>query len=188
MSEFKIYTRKGDKGTTSLVGGTRVSKCHERIEAYGTVDELSACIAVVHDSADCDDVTKNSLIQIQTNLFVVESSLATETTSEISKNIPQLTDNNIAFLENEIDRMNSKVPPLTKFVIPGGNLTASYCHVARTVCRRAERAAIRCLETGNHVNEINLKYLNRLSDYLFILARYIVHHSSAQEIFWNPQK
>ncbi|MDR0969152.1 MAG: cob(I)yrinic acid a,c-diamide adenosyltransferase [Lentimicrobiaceae bacterium] len=188
MSDYKIYTRKGDQGTTSLVGGTRISKCHERIEAYGTVDELSAHIAVVHDSSDCDNDTKKMLIRIQECLFIIESSMATETTSEISKNIPQLKDDDIAFLENEIDRMNAQVPPLTKFVIPGGNLTASYCHVARTVCRRAERTAIHCLETGNHISEMNLKYLNRLSDYFFILARYIMHHSGKQEIFWNPQK
>ena len=188
MSDFKIYTRKGDQGNTSLVGGTRFSKCHESIESYGTFYELSAHIAVVHDSSDCDIDTKKMLIQIQECLFIIESSLATETTSEISKNIPQLQGEDVLFLENEIDRMNAQVPQLTRFVIPGGNLTASYCHVARTVCRRAERTAIYCLETGNHINEINLKYLNRLSDYLFVLARYIMHHSSGQEIFWNPQK
>ena len=184
--EWKIYTKTGDKGETSLIGGTRVPKYHDRIEAYGTVDELNSFIGLIRDH-DIDDVSKAVLLQIQECLFVVESSLATDQDAEIHRSLPMVTEFDIEMLEKEIDRMNASLPALTNFVLPGGNLVSSYCHVARTICRRAERITIK-LSQSFRVSEMDLKYLNRLSDYLFVLARFFVYSNSDTEIEWKPAK
>lgn len=185
--EYKIYTRKGDKGETSLIGGTRVPKYHSRIEAYGTVDELSACIAVIHDSKGCDEHTKTVLIEIQNNLFLLESHLAQEAGQKNTKIIQPLHIEDVQFIEKEIDEISKVLPPLNHFAIPGGCLVASHCHVARTVCRRAERVVLR-LGSEYFVEEIDLMYLNRLSDYFFALSRHLLHLNKGKEILWIPRK
>lgn len=185
--EYKIYTRKGDKGETSLIGGTRIPKYHIRIEAYGTIDELGAFVAVIHDSEGCDDHTKSVLIEIQNNLFTLESHLAQADDSKSKKTIAPLLIEDIQFIENEIDKISKTLPPLTNFVVPGGCLIASHCHVARTVCRRAERVATH-LASQSFVDEIDLMYLNRLSDYFFVLSRHLTQLNKGKETFWIPRK
>ncbi len=183
---MKIYTKTGDKGTTSLFGGKRVAKHNIRIDSYGTVDELNAHLGLVRDQ-DLDVKSKEGLITIQEKLFTVGAILATEPNkaSSLAK-LPQLKLKDIEFLENEIDRMNDDLPPMTHFVLPGGHPAVSHCHVARTVCRRAERicAALFNLEP---FDEKVLKYLNRLSDYLFVLARCIAKQKNAEEVKWIPE-
>ncbi len=183
-SEWKIYTKKGDKGETSLLGGTRVPKFHDRIEAYGTVDELNSFIGLIRDK-EIDEQSRQALIVIQNNLFVAEAILAAET-EEARETLPSLTDDDVSFLENEIDRMNDDLPELTSFVLPGGHETVSLCHVARTICRRAERIAIRLAENYN-VEQIVITYLNRLSDYFFVLARKFTKDFNAREIIWKTR-
>ncbi|WP_297869405.1 cob(I)yrinic acid a,c-diamide adenosyltransferase [uncultured Flavobacterium sp.] len=189
---MKVYTKTGDTGTTALFGGTRVPKHHIRIESYGTVDELNSHIGLIRDQ-DMSDLYKNVLIEVQDRLFTVGAILATPPEKETMKNgQPRLqnlgiVESDIEFLENEIDRMEEALPPMTHFVLPGGHTTVSYCHIARCVCRRAERLAV-------HLNDIEptdervIKYLNRLSDYLFVLARKLSHDLNADEIQWIPRK
>ena len=172
---MKIYTKTGDKGTTALFGGTRVPKHHIRIESYGTVDELNAHIGLLKDQ-DINPHYKDVLSHIQDRLFTVGAILATDPEKAILKsgkerlNIPKISEENIERLEKEMDIMNDSLPPMTNFILPGGHQTVSFCHIARCVCRRAERfaAALNDLEP---VEPSTLKYLNRLSDYLFVLAR-----------------
>jgi cob(I)alamin adenosyltransferase len=183
--EYKIYTKGGDKGETSLLGGTRVPKYHERIEAYGTLDELNSFIGLLCDHVD-DAETKGTLIKIQNNVFVAESHLAADK-SEDRDRLPLLTDDDILFLENEIDRMNVYLPELISFILPGGHPVVSFCHVARTVCRRAERLTIK-LGEKYPVDNIIVRYLNRLSDYFFVLARKFSFDFNAHEILWKPDK
>jgi cob(I)alamin adenosyltransferase len=185
MSEFKIYTKLGDKGETSLIGGKRVPKYHQRIEAYGTVDELNSFAGLIRDLVD-NDRLKKVIIEIQDRLFTAESLLATDHETQIDRKLPVIVESDITFLEEEIDRMNEELPPLTSFILPGGNVVVSYCHVARTVCRRAERIVIR-LSGVYPVDPLVIKYLNRLSDYFFVLARYLSHHLGAEEIPWNAR-
>lgn len=189
---MKIYTKTGDKGTTALFGGTRVPKHHIRIESYGTVDELNSYIGLIRDQ-EIDPRSKEILVHIQNKLFTVGAILATDPEKEILKsgkerlNIPKIDDEEIALLETEMDTMDAKLPPMTHFVLPGGHTTVSYCHIARCVCRRAERLAT-LLHEQEPTDERVLMYLNRLSDYLFVLARMLSYQLQAEEIKWIPKK
>lgn len=181
---MKVYTKRGDKGETSLIGGTRVKKSHVRIESYGTVDELNSCIGVIRDTGDSDRVNQ-FLVEIQNRLFTIGSELATDPEARNVKT-PILVLEDTEALENEIDRMEEELPPLKNFILPGGDLAASYCHIARTVCRRAERKAIELNELSPVEDKI-LGYLNRLSDYLFVLSRYYTHLNKGIETPWKPR-
>lgn len=181
---MKIYTKTGDKGTTSLFGGKRVPKHHIRIESYGTVDELNSYIGLIRDQK-IDKNTFDVLIEIQDRLFTLGSMLATEPGNEKVK-VPQLFEEDITLLENEIDKMNEVLPEMRSFVLPGGHTTVSYCHIARCVCRRAERLAVHLSEI-EPVQEIVVKYLNRLSDYLFVLSRKLTQDNKANEIPWKAR-
>ncbi|WKD86840.1 Cob(I)yrinic acid a,c-diamide adenosyltransferase [Polaribacter huanghezhanensis] len=189
---MKIYTKTGDKGTTALFGGTRVPKHHLRIESYGTVDELNSYIGLVRDQK-IDENAINSLIRIQNELFTLGSMLATPPEKEILKsgkerlNIPKITSENVVLLEQEIDTMNLELPQMTNFILPGGNQTVSFCHIARCICRRTERLVTALNETET-VNPAILEYLNRLSDYLFVLARKLSKDLSVKETPWIPEK
>lgn len=189
---MKIYTKTGDKGTTALFGGTRVPKDHIRIESYGTVDELNSYIGLIRDQ-EIDSHYKKILIEIQDRLFTVGAILATPPEKEVKKNgelrLQKLgiTESDIELLENEIDTMEEALPPMTHFVLPGGHTTVSYCHIARCVCRRAERLAVH-LDHNEPVSEIVIMYLNRLSDYLFELARKLSNDLNAEEVKWIPRK
>ncbi len=183
---IKIYTKTGDKGTTSLIGGTKVSKSHIRIESYGTVDELNSWIGVVCDHTD-DVKSKDTLKEIQDRLFTIGSSLACDPDKEPKLKIPDLHERDIEFLENEIDRMNESLPEMRSFLLPGGAAAVSFAHVARCVCRRAERICVAMLENKLEVEQLVIKYLNRLSDYLFVLSRYISHLLNAGEVEWKAR-
>ncbi len=185
MSEFKIYTKQGDKGETSLIGGTRVPKYHQRIEAYGTVDELNSYIGLIRDQ-DIDKHAKDILLEIQDRLFTVESILATDHEVEINRNLPNIKESDISLLEDEIDTMNKNLPAITSFILPGGHPIVSYCHIARTICRRAERIVIR-LANVYPVDPLVVKYLNRLSDYLFVLSRKFSRDFDAKETPWDAR-
>ncbi len=181
---MKIYTKSGDKGTTSLIGGTRVPKYDLRIESYGTVDELSAWVGLIRDQEIDKEIVVN-LIEVQDRLFTIESMLACDT--DPSKlQIAEIADQDIQFLEQQIDIMTKELPVLKSFLISGGHTIVSYCHIARTVCRRAERLVIRLSEEQN-INSLILVYLNRLSDYLFVLSRKIGKDKNAEETHWNPR-
>lgn len=182
--EFKIYTKTGDKGTTALIGGERVPKYDERIEAYGTVDELNSWVGLIRDQT-IDGHYVKVLLEIQDRLFTMESQLAIGS-NEFSRKLPNLDDSDVVLLEKEIDEMNLSLPDLTTFVLPGGHTTVSYCHLARTVCRRAERLTIK-LSENYPVDFINIKYLNRLSDYLFVLSRKLGKDLEAIETPWKPR-
>lgn len=187
---MKIYTKKGDKGITSLFGGKKVPKYHIRVEAYGTIDELNAYIGLLHDQS-IDEATKDSLLKIQHELFVIGSSLATPPESEKLKSgkerlqIDKINTKQISFLEHEIDKMNESLSTMTHFILPGGHTIVSYCHIARNICRRAERRTV-ALSEESHVDKTILSYLNRLSDYLFVLARKLTLDLGAKEILWIP--
>ena len=189
---MKIYTKTGDKGTTALFGGTRVPKHHLRIESYGTIDELNSYIGLIRDQ-NIDKSTIESLIRIQNELFTLGAMLATPPEKEVLKNgkqrlnIPKINTSSISKLEQEIDTMNLALPPMTNFILPGGNQTVSFCHIARCVCRRAERITA-ALNEIEEINSAILPYLNRLSDYLFVLARKLTKDLSAKEIPWIPEK
>ncbi|MFV0539718.1 MAG: cob(I)yrinic acid a,c-diamide adenosyltransferase [Aestuariibaculum sp.] len=189
---MKIYTKTGDKGTTALFGGTRVPKHHIRIESYGTVDELNSYIGLIRDQ-NIDKHYQDLLIHIQDRLFTLGAILATDpqkTTLKSGKerlNIPKISIENIEQLEQEIDLMNSTLPPMTNFVLPGGHQTVSFCHIARCVCRRAERLTS-ALNEIEPLTDTILIYLNRLSDYLFVLARKLSFDLHASEIKWIPKK
>ncbi len=181
---FKVYTKTGDKGETSLIGGTRVPKHHIRIESYGTVDELNSYIGLIRDQ-NIDEQFKTVLIEIQDRLFTIGSSLASDPEKSKMK-IPDLKEEDIVFLEKEIDKMDESLPEMKSFVLPGGHTTVSFCHIARCVCRRAERLTIQ-LSENDYVNELVIKYLNRLSDYLFVLSRKLSQDLKASEIPWKPR-
>jgi cob(I)alamin adenosyltransferase len=184
-SEWKIYTKTGDKGETSLIGGTRVPKYHERIEAYGTLDELNSFLGLIRDQ-DIDKHTRELLIEIQDRIFTAESILALDPDHKPLKKLPEIEEKDILLLESEIDKMNEDLPPITNFILPGGHTTVSYCHVARTVCRRAERLTIK-LARQYEVSELVIKYLNRLSDYLFVLSRKLTKDLNAKETPWKAR-
>lgn len=181
------YTKTGDQGQTSLIGGLRVAKYDDRVEAYGTVDELSAFIGVLYDQEGVTAEMRKVLDTIQNKLFTIESHFALDENSEVKKMIPTLTADDVAFLEHEIDVMNEQLPELKSFVIPGGNLKASHAHVCRTVCRRAERQGW-LLASQHPVDTLNLKYLNRLSDYFFVLSRYFGFLDKVDENNWKSTK
>lgn len=181
---FKIYTKTGDKGQTSLIGGTRVPKHHIRIESYGTVDELNSYIGLIRDQ-QIDEHTKLILIEIQDRLFTIGASLASDPEKSKMK-IPDLKESDIELLEKEMDEMDKSLPEMKSFVLPGGHTTVSYCHIARCVCRRAERITIH-LSEDDFVSELVIKYLNRLSDYLFVLSRKLTQDLNAKEIPWKPR-
>ncbi|MBU2945158.1 cob(I)yrinic acid a,c-diamide adenosyltransferase [Zobellia uliginosa] len=188
---MKIYTKTGDKGTTALIGGTRVKKHHVRIECYGTVDELNSWIGLVRDQ-DIDNRSKKILTKIQEKLFVVGAILATDPEKAILKNgkkrlnIAEIKTVDIELLEKEIDAMDKDLPQMTHFILPGGHTTVSYCHITRTVCRRAERMSTLLYE-NEPFNDNVLLFLNRLSDYLFVLARKLSENLQAEEIKWIPE-
>ncbi|MFD2520881.1 cob(I)yrinic acid a,c-diamide adenosyltransferase [Emticicia soli] len=182
---MKIYTKTGDKGTTALVGGRRVSKGDLKIEAYGTVDELNSWIGLVRDQA-INESRRDLLKEIQDRLFTIGADLASEPEQVRKKPVPSLIDDDITLLENEMDKMDTELMPLRAFVLPGGNQSVSFAHLARTVCRRAERLAIR-LSAEEEVNPMIVKYLNRLSDYLFVLSRKMTQELGSEEITWKPR-
>jgi cob(I)alamin adenosyltransferase len=189
---MKIYTKTGDKGTTALFGGTRVAKHNIRIDAYGTIDELNSWLGLIRDQ-DIDRHSKQVLVSIQDKLFTIGSELATDPKKAVLKSgkerlqIKKVDEGHIAILEREMDQMNEELPPITHFVLPGGHPTVSYCHIARTVCRRAERLASNLYEKEPFDPSI-LSYINRLSDYLFVLARKLTKDLKAEEINWIPEK
>jgi cob(I)alamin adenosyltransferase len=183
---FKIYTKTGDKGGTSLIGGVRVAKSHIRIESYGTVDELNSFLGMVSDMCNNNQVTL-ALREIQDRLFTIGSALATNPGKDVKMKLPDLHETDVAWLEQEIDKMNEVLPEMRSFILPGGNLASSACHVARCVCRRAERICVKMQEQNEFIQPLIIKYLNRLSDYLFVLARYIGHINNAPEIPWRAR-
>ena len=183
---MKIYTKTGDLGKTSLIGGTKVPKSHIRIESYGTVDELNSCIGVVSDLI-ADEHSKTVLKEIQDRLFTIGSSLACDPDKEPLMKIPDLKETDVNVLEKEIDAMNVILPPMKSFLLPGGHIAVSNTHVARCVCRRAERCCVNMQEQEIFVEPLVIKYLNRLSDYLFVLARYAGHLLDISEIPWKPR-
>jgi len=185
MSRFKIYTRTGDKGQTSLIGGTRVPKFHPRIEAYGTIDELNSYIGLIRDQ-DIDQHFRDVLLEIQDRLFTAESIIALDPGAEVTIKLPTLNESDITFLEQEIDQMNEVLPDLKSFILPGGHPFVSYCHIARCICRRAERHTIR-LAQSQPVEEKVIQYLNRLSDFLFVLARRLGKDVDAIENPWKAR-
>lgn len=180
---FRIYTKTGDKGETALFGGRRVPKSHLRVEAYGTVDELNAFIGLLRDSAE-DQLTGNFLGHIQHRLFSVGAHLASDPDKAIAA--PDLEPGDILLLEQAMDEMDTRLPELKNFILPGGHPVVSLCHICRTVCRRAERAVV-ALHYHEPVDERVLQYLNRLSDYFFMLARQLAQDAGAAEIVWNPR-
>ena len=181
---MKIYTKTGDHGTTSLFGGKRVSKADLRIDSYGTVDELNSYLGLLRDQ-EVNQKRKDVLIEIQDRLFTIGSILATEPGNTKVK-IPLLIESDITFLEVEMDRMEEMLPPMRFFVLPGGHASVSFGHVARTVCRRAERLAI-ALDEQEKINPLVIKYLNRLSDYLFMLCRMMTFELKIEETPWKPR-
>ncbi|MFN3444903.1 MAG: cob(I)yrinic acid a,c-diamide adenosyltransferase [Bacteroidia bacterium] len=181
---FKIYTKTGDKGETSLIGGVRVPKFHLRIESYGTVDELNSYLGLIIDGLNNKETSK-VLYEIQDRLFTIGSVLASDPVKSKMK-IPDVHEADVELLEQGMDRMDADLPELKNFILPGGNIVASHCHVARCICRRAERIVVH-LSSETEVPEIIVRYLNRLSDYLFILSRKIVHDAGATETVWKPR-
>jgi cob(I)alamin adenosyltransferase len=180
---MKIYTKKGDDGTTQLIGGSRVKKNSVRIDSYGTVDELNSWIGLIGSRAN-DPSTENFLREIQDRLFVIGSHLAEEKRSRMK--LPQLDEKDVKILEDAIDEMEGVLPELKSFILPGGDELNSFAHIARCVCRRAERA-IATLHEKEPVEDIILKYVNRLSDYLFMLARKFSHDHNKEEVLWKPR-
>lgn len=178
-----IYTRSGDNGKTSLIGGKRVPKYHIRIEAYGTVDELISYIGLIRDQNISSEI-KDQLIEIQSNLMTCASILAADC-EDCDVELPELKNDHVAKLEQDINKMELELPPLNSFVLPGGHTTVSFTHITRNICRRAERYAIR-LNEETEISEEVIQYLNRLSDYLFMLARKFVNDFGVKEILWKP--
>ncbi len=183
---LKIYTKTGDLGKTSLIGGTKVPKSDLRIDAYGTVDELNSHLGLLRDYIS----EANSLIilkEIQDRLFTIGSSLACDPEKEPGLKIPDLKEADITLLESEIDKMNESLPPMKFFVLPGGHLAVSQAHVCRCVCRRAERLCVDLIMHEAFVDPLVIKYLNRLSDYLFVLSRFLSNILGVTEIAWAPR-
>lgn len=181
---MKIYTKKGDNGTTGLIGGTRILKSSLRIEAYGTIDELNSYIGLVRDQ-DIHEQYKKQLIEIQDRLFTIGSSLAADPEKSTMK-IPDLHATDIEVLEKWMDEMEEVLPEMKNFVLPGGHQTVSFCHIARCVCRRGERIIVD-LNQHEFVAELIISYVNRLSDYLFVLSRKITLDLGAIEQPWQPR-
>ena len=183
---MRIYTKTGDQGQTSLLGGTRVSKHHARIEAYGTLDELNSYLGLLADL--CPEQSLKAVLKtVQDRLFTMGSSLACDPDKETKMVLPDLLASDIKELENEIDRMSEELAPLKQFILPGGHPTVSTCHIVRCVCRRAERFCTALQDEKSFVAPLVIPYLNRLSDYLFVLARYLGHLLKVPEIPWIPR-
>jgi cob(I)alamin adenosyltransferase len=183
---MKIYTKTGDKGTTSLIGGTKVLKSHLRIEAYGTVDELNSYIGLCKDLI-ADKHSISILQEIQDRLFTIGSALACDPEKEPKMKIPDLKEGDIDLLEKEMDEMTDQLPEMKSFILPGGHPAISHLHIARCICRRAERCCVRLETEQKEVEAIIIKYMNRLSDYLFMLARYTGHLLNIPEIAWKAR-
>ncbi|MBK8521589.1 MAG: cob(I)yrinic acid a,c-diamide adenosyltransferase [Chitinophagaceae bacterium] len=183
---FKIYTKTGDLGKTSLIGGTKVPKSYIRIEAYGTVDELNSFIGLTADQL-AHEPSKILLKEIQDRLFTIGSSLACDPDKESKLKIPDLNESDITLLEREIDKMNDELEEMKSFILPGGHVAISTAHVTRCVCRRAERICVNMQEHDLFVDPLVIKYLNRLSDYLFVLSRYAGHLLGVDDIPWKPR-
>jgi cob(I)alamin adenosyltransferase len=183
---FKIYTKTGDLGKTSLIGGTKVLKSSLRIESYGMVDELNSHIGLCNDllkDEHCNEVLK----EVQDRLFTIGSSLACDPDKEPLMKIPDLLETDVEFLEKDIDQMMEILPAMKFFILPGGHPTVSSLHVARCVCRRAERMCVQLQEENIFVDTLVIKYLNRLSDHLFVLSRYAAHLLQVAEVPWIPR-
>jgi cob(I)alamin adenosyltransferase len=183
---LKIYTKTGDAGTTSLIGGTKVPKSHIRIESYGTVDELNSFIGYSNDLIQ-DEHSNMMLKEIQDRLFTIGSSLACDPEKEPQMKIPDLKETDVKLLESEIDKMNEALPPMKSFLLPGGHPAVSSLHVCRCVCRRTERICVFMLEESIFIDPLVIKYLNRLSDYLFVLSRYVGHIMQVAEVPWKAR-
>ncbi|MBK9490111.1 MAG: cob(I)yrinic acid a,c-diamide adenosyltransferase [Haliscomenobacter sp.] len=181
---FKIYTKTGDKGETGLFGGKRLPKYDLRIESYGTVDELNSYIGLLRDFLQ-DEATRDFLKAIQDRLFTIGANLASDPDKSMST--PDLLETDVQALEQQMDRMDETLPALKNFILPGGHPTVSYCHIARTVCRRAERQVV-ALAANEAVDEIIMVYLNRLSDYLFVLSRKVAQDLNVPEVSWHARK
>ena len=181
---MKIYTRKGDDGTTGLIGGVRVQKHDLRIESYGTVDQLNSLVGLIRDQ-EIAAIHRETLLEIQDRLFTIGSHLASDP-EKSRMQLPELDEKDILFLEDQIDRMDSELEPMRSFVLPGGNTVVSYIHVARCVCRRAERKTVHLAELSE-IDPLILRYLNRLSDFFFTLSRKIAKEMNAEEIPWKPK-
>jgi cob(I)alamin adenosyltransferase len=196
---IKIYTKTGDKGATSLIGGTKVPKSHLRIESYGTVDELNSFIGLLGDHLDGIASTSppattaaftdshSQLREIQDRLFTIGSSLACDPEKETKMSIPDLRGQDVVTLEQNIDNMDGQLPPMKAFILPGGHIAVSTAHIVRCVCRRAERSCVRMQQEQLFVDPLVIRYLNRLSDYFFVLSRYIAHLLQADETPWKPR-
>lgn len=180
----KIYTKGGDKGETSLLGGLRVKKYHLRVESYGTIDELKSYLALIADT-DKSEIITEKISVIQEKLFRIEALVACES-PEVYKRLPRVNEEDVKYLEDEIDMMNTVLPELNNFIIPGGHLPATHAHVARCICRRAERIVLKLSEEEN-IEDIIIKYLNRLSDYLFVLARFLCAQHTCNEVLWKTK-
>ncbi len=184
---MKVYTKTGDKGQTSLVGGQRVSKCCQRLESYGMVDELNSHIGVLisylNDKLDADFLTK-----VQADLFVIGGYLATDNSQREVRQGNIVSEQMVKDIENEIDRIQLLLPPLKLFILPGGARPAAYAHVCRTVCRRTEREILRLVQEGAQVDDTLIAYVNRLSDYLFVLARKLNLDANIQDVLWKRKE
>jgi cob(I)alamin adenosyltransferase len=185
LREMKVYTKTGDLGETSLLGGSRVSKAELQIESYGTVDELNSYIGLIRDQIWKQPLLEE-LIEIQDRLFTIGSHLANDKKKNKIK-LPEIHEKDVQRLEIEIDKMDSQLPPMKAFILPGGHTLVSYTHIARCVCRRAERKVVRLSENWE-IAPIIIKYLNRLSDYLFTLGRKLSKDLGTDEIEWKPRK
>ncbi len=183
MTKFKVYTKTGDSGNTDLIGGTRVPKHHLRLEAYGTIDELNAHIGLIR-SYEIEAKSRDVMLKIQNKLFSIGSLLATDDAKSDLKEKLIIIEDDILLLEQEMDRMDKDLPELNSFVLPGGHLFNAHCHIARTVCRRAERR-VNQLAIVIDVSPLLLKYVNRLSDYLFVLSRKVLIDMGKEEIRWE---
>jgi cob(I)alamin adenosyltransferase len=196
---IKIYTKTGDKGATSLIGGTKVPKSHLRIESYGTIDELNSFIGLLGDHLDllastatpsvaaAFAETHSQLREIQDRLFTIGSSLACDPEKETKMSIPDLREQDTETLEKNIDSMESQLPPMKAFLLPGGHIAVSTAHIVRCVCRRAERSCVRMQEEQLFVEPLVIRYLNRLSDYFFVLSRYTAQLLKVDETPWKPR-
>ncbi|MCX7999101.1 MAG: cob(I)yrinic acid a,c-diamide adenosyltransferase [Leptospiraceae bacterium] len=179
---LKIYTKTGDKGETSLANGKRVSKADPQVELYGTVDELNSAIGI-GVSFLTDEIQKEEIYQIQSLLFELGSELAGFRVNNTSV----IYENDIEFLEKEIDKMQVEIPPLKSFILPGGTQAAAFFHLARTICRRLERLMVKNKQEGQEIFEVSIKFINRLSDYLFVLARFLNFKTGKEDIPWRSR-
>ncbi|QJD79000.1 cob(I)yrinic acid a,c-diamide adenosyltransferase [Spirosoma rhododendri] len=182
---MKIYTKTGDTGQTALIGGRRVSKAELRIDAYGTVDELNAWVGLLRDQP-VNTTRIAELAEIQDRLFTIGAELATDPDKSVKKALPAIVESDVVRLEESMDAMDAELPELRAFVLPGGHQSVSFCHLARTVCRRTERIVI-ALNAQETVDPLVIQYLNRLSDYFFVLGRSMAQALAADEIEWKPR-